>query len=227
MFARAFRAAAPRAFAPAASAFRPRPQMQMRLHHARITEPAPAFKADALMPDGSFKEISLSDYKGKYVVLFFYPLDWTFVCPTEITAYSDRAAEFQKIGCEVIACSVDSKFSHLAWTKADRKSGGLGKMNIPILSDLNKSIAESYGTLLDAGIALRGLFIIDKAGTLRQVTINDLPVGRNVDETLRLVQAFQYSDENAGQVVPCDWKPGSKTMKADPQGSLEFFESSN
>lgn len=227
MFARAFRAAAPRAFAPAAAAFRPRAQMQMRFHHAFVTQPAPAFKADALMPDGSFKEVSLSDYKGKYVVLFFYPLDWTFVCPTEITAFSDRYAEFQKLGCEVIACSVDSKFSHLAWTKTDRKAGGLGKMNIPILSDLSKSIAESYGTLLDAGIALRGLFIIDKNGVLRQSTINDLPVGRSVDETLRLVEAFQYSDNNEGQVVPCDWKPGSKTMKADPTGSIEYFESSN
>ncbi|KAJ9468314.1 Thioredoxin peroxidase [Diplonema papillatum] len=197
---------------------------------AVVQKPAPAFKADALMPDGSFKEVSLSDYKGKYVVLFFYPLDFTFVCPTEITAYSDRYEEFQKIGCEVIAASVDSKFSHLAWTKQDRKKGGLGKMNIPILADITKQIAADYGALIldggDQGVALRALYVIDAKGTLRQITINDLPVGRSVEETLRLVQAFQYSDEH-GEVVPCNWKPGDKTMKADPKGSLEFFDAAN
>ena len=197
---------------------------------AVVQKQAPHFKAEALMPDGSFKEVSLADYKGKYLVLFFYPLDFTFVCPTEIAQFSDRYEEFKKIGCEVVACSVDSKFSHLAWTKQDRKAGGLGKMEIPILADITKQIAADYGTLIldgDAqGVALRGLFIIDKTGTLRQSTINDLPVGRNVDETLRLVQAFQYNEEH-GEVVPCGWTPGKKTMKADPKGSLEFFEAEN
>eukprot|EP01061_Rhynchopus_euleeides_P006126 TRINITY_DN151_c0_g1_i5.p1 TRINITY_DN151_c0_g1~~TRINITY_DN151_c0_g1_i5.p1 ORF type:complete len:201 (+),score=114.75 TRINITY_DN151_c0_g1_i5:55-657(+) len=197
---------------------------------AIVQKPAPHFKAEALMPDGSFKEVSLSDYKGKYLVLFFYPLDFTFVCPTEITAFSDRFEEFQKLDVEVVACSVDSKFSHLAWTKQDRKQGGLGEMKIPILADLTKQIAADYGTLVldggDQGVALRGLFVIDKNQTLRQITVNDLPVGRNVDEVLRLVQAFQYSDKH-GEVVPCNWKPGSKTMKADPKGSLEFFEAEN
>ena len=182
------------------------------------------------MPDGTFKEVSLSDYKGKYLVLFFYPLDFTFVCPTEITAFSDRYEEFQKIGCEVVACSVDSKFSHLAWTKQDRKAGGLGEMKIPILADITKQVAADYGALLldgDAqGVALRALYVIDKTQTLRQITINDLPVGRNVDEVLRVVQAFQYHEEH-GEVVPCGWKPGDKTMKADPKGSIEFFEAEN
>eukprot|EP01062_Namystynia_karyoxenos_P079165 TRINITY_DN829_c0_g2_i2.p1 TRINITY_DN829_c0_g2~~TRINITY_DN829_c0_g2_i2.p1 ORF type:complete len:232 (+),score=109.57 TRINITY_DN829_c0_g2_i2:91-696(+) len=201
------------------------------MSRAIVQHPAPHFKAEALMPDGSFKEISLSDYKGKYLVLFFYPLDFTFVCPTEITAFSDRFADFQKLNCEVVACSVDSKFSHLAWTKQDRKQGGLGKMNIPILADITKQVAADYGALIcdggAQGVALRALYIIDKEGTLRQVTINDLPVGRSVDEVLRLVEAFQYSDEHAGQVVPCDWKPGGKTMAADPAGSLDFFASAN
>jgi len=201
------------------------------MSRAVVQRPAPHFKAEALMPDGSFKEVSLADYKGKYLVLFFYPLDWTFVCPTEITAFSDRYADFQKLNTEVVACSVDSKFSHLSWTKADRKAGGLGKMSIPILADITKQIAADYGALVldgaDQGVALRALYIIDKEGTLRQITINDLPVGRSVDETLRLVEAFQYSDEHAGEVVPCDWKPGGKTMKADPQASLDYFAAAN
>lgn len=197
---------------------------------AVVQKPAPAFKAEALMPDGSFNTVSLSDYKGKYVVLFFYPLDFTFVCPTEITAFSDRVEEFKKIDTEVVACSVDSKFSHLAWTKQDRKCGGLGEMKIPILADITKQIAADYGALIcdgDAqGVALRGLFVIDTQGTLRHITMNDLPVGRNVDEVLRVVQAFKYHEEH-GEVVPCGWKPGDKTMKADPKGSLEFFEAAN
>eukprot|EP01062_Namystynia_karyoxenos_P079163 TRINITY_DN829_c0_g1_i1.p1 TRINITY_DN829_c0_g1~~TRINITY_DN829_c0_g1_i1.p1 ORF type:complete len:202 (+),score=97.34 TRINITY_DN829_c0_g1_i1:78-683(+) len=201
------------------------------MSRAIVQHPAPHFKAEALMPDGSFKEISLSDYKGKYLILFFYPLDFTFVCPTEITAFSDRVEEFQKLNCEVVACSVDSKFSHLAWTKQDRKQGGLGKMKIPILADITKQVAADYGALIcdggAQGVALRALYLIDKEGVLRQITINDLPVGRSVDETLRLLQGFQYSDDHAGEVVPCDWKPGGKVMKADPQASLDFFAAAN
>eukprot|EP01062_Namystynia_karyoxenos_P079164 TRINITY_DN829_c0_g2_i1.p1 TRINITY_DN829_c0_g2~~TRINITY_DN829_c0_g2_i1.p1 ORF type:complete len:246 (+),score=104.43 TRINITY_DN829_c0_g2_i1:79-816(+) len=196
---------------------------------AIVQRPAPAFTAEALMPDKTFKSISLADYKGKYLVLFFYPLDFTFVCPTEITAFSDRVEEFQKLNCEVVACSVDSKFSHLAWSMQERKKGGLGDMKIPIIADITKKIAADYGALITEGgaqgVALRGLYIIDKAGVLRQITINDLPVGRSVDEVLRLVEAFQYSDNNAGMAVPCNWKPGGKTMKADPQGSQEYFAS--
>lgn len=185
--------------------------------------PAPFFKATALV-DSQFKEISLADFKGKYLVLFFYPLDFTFVCPTEIIAFSDRAEEFRQIGCEVVACSTDSHYSHLAWCSTPRKQGGLGPMKIPILADKTGQISKAYGVLMEQeGIAFRGLFIIDPKQVLRQITINDLPVGRSVDETLRLVQAFQYTDEH-GEVCPAGWKPGSKTMKADPMESQEYFK---
>merc|ERR1711893_250873 len=165
--------------------------------------------------------------KGKYLVFFFYPLDFTFVCPTEIIAYSERAEEFRKIGCEVVACSTDSHFSHLAWVNTKRENGGLGEMNIPLLADKTCEVAKAYGVLKeDEGIAFRGLFIIDPSGVLRQITVNDLPVGRDVDETLRLVQAFQFTDKH-GEVCPAGWKPGKATMKPDPKGSKEYFESSN
>jgi len=194
---------------------------------ARVQKPAPYFEAEAVTPNGEFKKIKLTDYKGKYLVLFFYPLDFTFVCPTEIIAFSDRAAEFRAIGCEVLAASVDSHFSHLAWTERDRKKGGLGKMEIPILSDLTKEISRKYGILLeDEGVSLRGLFIIDDKQVLRQITVNDLPVGRSVDETLRLVQAFKYTDEH-GEVCPAGWKPGAATMIADPSGSQTYFNNAN
>ena len=140
--------------------------------------------------------------------------------------FSDRVEEFRKIGAEVIGASVDSHFTHLAWTKTSRKDGGLGKMNIPLVSDLTKQISADYGVLLEAGISLRGLFIIDPKGFLRQITMNDLPVGRSVDETLRLVQAFQFTDEN-GEVCPANWKPGSKTIIPDPEKKLDYFSAVN
>ncbi|XP_019881247.1 peroxiredoxin 1 [Aethina tumida] len=191
-----------------------------------LNKPAPEFKGTAVV-NGQFKEISLSDYKGQYVVLFFYPLDFTFVCPTEIIAFSDRAEEFKKIKTAVIAASTDSQFSHLAWVNTPRKQGGLGEMSIPLLADKSQKIAKDYGVLdEESGIPFRGLFIIDGKGLLRQVTINDLPVGRSVDETLRLVQAFQFTDEH-GEVCPAGWKPGQKTMKPDPTGSKDYFNAAN
>ena len=194
---------------------------------AVIQKPAPAFTCTAVMPDGSFKDISLSDYKGKWVVLFFYPLDFTFVCPTEIIQYSDRVDEFRKIGAEVIGASCDSKFSHLAWMNQDRKKGGLGEMKIPLLADFTKQVARDYGVLVEEdGVSLRGIFIIDPSGNLRQITVNDLPVGRNPDETLRLLQAFQFVEKH-GEVCPAGWKPGAKSMKPDPKGSQEYFSSAN
>ncbi|XP_043250631.1 peroxiredoxin 1 [Colletes gigas] len=190
-----------------------------------IQKPAPAFKGTAVV-NGDFKDISLSDYKGKYVVLFFYPLDFTFVCPTEIIAFSDRSDEFEKIGCKLIAASTDSHFSHLAWVNTPRKQGGLGEMSIPLLADKSSKIARDYGVLdEETGVPFRGLFIIDDKQNLRQVTINDLPVGRSVDETLRLVQAFQFTDKH-GEVCPVGWKPGKKTMKPDVVGSKEYFKDS-
>lgn len=189
----------------------------------QIGKPAPEFTATTLMPNGDIQDLSLSDYKGQWVVFFFYPLDFTFVCPTEIIAFSDRAGEFSAINTQVIGASVDSQFTHKAWTNVPRNQGGLGKMNIPLVSDLTHKISKQYGVFLeDAGHTLRGLFIIDPQGVLRQITMNDLPVGRSVDETLRLVQAFQYTDQH-GEVCPAGWKPGSATIIPDPEKKKEYF----
>ena len=193
---------------------------------ARVQGEAPDFAAQAVMPDGSFDELKLSSYKGKYVVLFFYPLDFTFVCPTEILAMSDRLGEFKERGAEVIGVSVDSHFSHIAWRNQERKKGGIGEVTYPLVSDLDKSIAREYGVLLEKpGIALRGLFIIDKEQVVRQITINDLPLGRNVDEILRLIDAVQFSDEH-GEVCPVGWQKGDKAMKPD-QAGLEEYAAAN
>eukprot|EP00796_Vickermania_ingenoplastis_P001315 gene1314-763_t len=190
---------------------------------AKLNHPAPAFDEMALMPNGTFKKVSLASYKGKWVVLFFYPMDFTFVCPTEICQFSDNVKEFNSINCEVIACSMDSEYSHLAWTMQDRKKGGLGKMEIPIIADKTKSIIRSYGCLKeDDGVAYRGVFIIDPRGNLRQFTVNDLPVGRSVEEVLRLVKAFQFVEVH-GEVCPANWKPGAATMKPDPKASVDGF----
>jgi peroxiredoxin (alkyl hydroperoxide reductase subunit C) len=184
---------------------------------------APDFEAEAVF-DQEFIKVKLSEYIGKkYVVLFFYPLDFTFVCPTEITAFSDRHAEFEKINTEVLGVSVDSVFSHLAWVQTDRKSGGLGDLNYPLVSDVTKSISKSYGVLIpDQGIALRGLFIIDKEGIIQHSTINNLAIGRSVDETMRTLQALQYVQENPDEVCPAGL-PGEKTMKPDTKLSKEYF----
>lgn len=192
----------------------------------QLQQAAPSFTGTAVV-NGEFKTISLSDYKGKYVILFFYPLDFTFVCPTEIIAFSDRANEFRKIGCELIACSTDSHFSHLAWINTPRKQGGLGEMNIPLLADKSMKISRDYGVLLEEeGLTFRGLFIIDPQGKLRQITVNDLPVGRSVDETLRLVQAFQFTDKH-GEVCPAGWKPGMDTIKPSTADSKAYFSKNN
>ena len=189
----------------------------------RVGQIAPDFKATAVV-DQEFKDISLSDYRGKYVVLFFYPLDFTFVCPTEITAFSDRAEEFTKLNTQILGVSVDSAFSHLAWIQSDRKSGGVGDLNYPLVADLKKEISAAYNVLdPEAGIALRGLFIIDKEGVIQHATINNLAFGRNVDETLRTLQALQYVQAHPDEVCPAGWQPGDKTMIPDPVKSKEFF----
>jgi peroxiredoxin 2/4 len=189
----------------------------------RVGQAAPDFTATAVV-DQEFKTIKLSDYRGKYVVLFFYPLDFTFVCPTEITAFSDRYAEFSAVNTEVLGVSVDSEFSHLAWIQTDRKSGGIGDINYPLVADLKKTISEAYNVLNpEAGVALRGLFIIDKDGIVQHSTINNLAVGRSVDETLRTLQAFQYTQSHPDEVCPAGWTPGAKTMNPDPVKSKEFF----
>ncbi|KAK7244843.1 hypothetical protein RIF29_39671 [Crotalaria pallida] len=185
---------------------------------------APDFEAEAVF-DQEFINVKLSEYIGKkYVILFFYPLDFTFVCPTEITAFSDRHAEFEELNTEILGVSVDSVFSHLAWVQTDRKSGGLGDLKYPLISDITKSISKSYGVLIpDQGIALRGLFIIDKEGVIQHSTINNLGIGRSVDETKRTLQALQYVQENPDEVCPAGWKPGEKSMKPDPKLSKEYF----
>lgn len=162
-------------------------------------------------------------------MLFFYPLDFTFVCPTEIIAFSDRIKEFRELNAEVVGVSVDSHFSHLAWTNLDRKQGGIGRIEYPLLADLTKKISNDYGVLIDdAGISLRGLFLIDPKQVVRQITINDLPVGRSVDETLRLIKAFQFVDKH-GEVCPANWdeKKNKATIKPDPKGSQEYFSKQN
>ncbi|MBA2747175.1 MAG: peroxiredoxin [Tatlockia sp.] len=191
----------------------------------RVGQTAPDFTATAVF-DQEFKTIKLSDYRGKYVILFFYPLDFTFVCPTEITAFSDRFAEFSKIGTEVLGVSVDSEFSHLAWIQSDRKSGGIGDLTYPLVSDIKKEISAAYNVLdPEAGVALRGLFIIDKDGVIQHATINNLSFGRSVDETLRTLQAIQHVQSHPDEVCPAGWQPGDQTMVPDPVKSKVFFAS--
>lgn len=191
----------------------------------RVGQTAPDFTATAVF-DQEFKTIKLSDYRGKYVILFFYPLDFTFVCPTEITAFSDRFAEFSKIGTEVLGVSVDSEFSHLAWIQSDRKSGGVGDLTYPLVSDIKKEISAAYNVLdPEAGVALRGLFIIDKDGVIQHATINNLSFGRSVDETLRTLQAIQHVQSHPDEVCPAGWQPGDQTMVPDPVKSKVFFAS--
>jgi alkyl hydroperoxide reductase subunit AhpC len=188
-----------------------------------VTKEAPNFTTQAVV-SGEFKTLSLTDYRGKYVVLFFYPLDFTFVCPTEIIAFSDRVADFESRGVQVLGCSVDSRFSHLAWINTPRAKGGLGALKYPLLEDLTKQISKDYGVLLDAGVALRGLFLIDRGGVVRHSTINDLPIGRSVDECLRVIDALQYT-ETHGEVCPADWKPGKDAL--NPKKASEYFEKAN
>ena len=183
---------------------------------------APDFALEGVL-NGRFATYRLSDYKGKWVVLFFYPLDFTFVCPTEILAFSDRLGEFRKLGAEVLGASVDSRYSHLAWTEKPREEGGIKGLAYPLLEDLAKELAEEYGVLAEDGkVALRGLFLIDPDGVVQHATINNTKVGRSVDETLRVLQAFQFVKEH-GEVCPADWKPGAKTMKSDWDKSKEYF----
>jgi peroxiredoxin (alkyl hydroperoxide reductase subunit C) len=192
----------------------------------RVGKVAPDFMATAVV-DQEFKTIKLSDYRGKYVVLFFYPLDFTFICPTEINAFSDRYADFTANNAEVLGVSVDSEFSHLAWIQTDRKSGGIGDLTYPLISDLKKEIATAYHVLTEDGIALRGLFIIDPQGVVQHSTINNLAVGRNIEEVLRTLKAFQHVQLHPGEVCPAGWQEGDKTMIPDPAKSKIFFQELN
>ncbi|CAK8710604.1 Alkyl hydroperoxide reductase C [Candidatus Electrothrix gigas] len=188
-----------------------------------VTKQAPDFTATAVMGDGSFKEdFTLSDYQGKYVVLFFYPLDFTFVCPSEIIAFDRAFSRFQDKNCEVIGVSVDSQFSHWAWRNTPVNNGGIGEVQYPLVADLDKKISRQYGVLLDMGVALRGTFLIDKQGIVRHAVVNDLPLGRSVEEAIRMVDALIFH-ETHGDVCPANWKDGDDAMKPTAEGVANYL----
>jgi peroxiredoxin 2/4 len=190
----------------------------------RVGQIAPDFVATAVV-NQEFQQIKLSNHH-KYVILFFYPLDFTFVCPTEIIAFSDRYAEFEALNTEILGVSVDSEFAHLAWIQTERKLGGLGDINYPLISDLKREISIAYNVLdPELGAALRGLFIIDRSGILQYMTVNNLSFGRSVDETLRVLQAIQHVQSHSNQVCPVDWQPGDQTINASPAEAQTYFKS--
>lgn len=197
----------------------------------QVGESAPDFTATAVFEE-DFMNVRLSDYRQKkYVILFFYPLDFTFVCPTEILSFSDRFEEFSSLSTEILGVSTDSEYSHLAWLQTSRDAGGLGTLNYPLISDLKKEISESYNVLINSGVALRGLFIIDKEGIIQYSTVNNLAFGRSVDETLRILQAIQYVQESPNEVCPADWNPGENTINTvktkktiKPKSLRELFD---
>lgn len=188
-----------------------------------VTKQAPDFTATAVMPDNSMKEdFKLSDYRGNYVMLFFYPLDFTFVCPSEIIAFDKKLEQFKAKNCEVIGVSIDSQFSHWAWKNTPIKEGGIGNIQYPLVSDLDKKISRQYGVLLDMGVALRGTFLIDKDGIVRHAVINDLPLGRSIDEALRMVDALKFH-EKYGDVCPANWQEGEDAMSPTAEGVADYL----
>lgn len=188
-----------------------------------VGKQAPDFTAKAVVGGEIQENFKLSSYRGKYVLFFFYPLDFTFVCPTELHAFQSKLEDFKKLNCEVIGCSIDSHFSHKAWLNTPKSEGGIEGVKYPIVSDINKTIARDYDVLLpNAGIALRGAFLIDKEGVVRHQTVNDLPLGRNVSEFLRLIEALQFTEEH-GEVCPANWKKGEKAMKPSQSGLKAYF----
>lgn len=188
-----------------------------------VTQPAPDFTAAAVLPDGSIKEdFKLSDLRGKYVVLFFYPLDFTFVCPSEIIAHDHRVSKFKELGVEVVGVSIDSQFSHYAWRETPVEKGGIGRVGFPLVADVKHEITKAYGIEHPAGVALRGSFLIDKAGVVQAQIVNNLPLGREVDEMVRLVEALQFT-EQYGEVCPAGWKKGQKGMKPTAEGVASYL----
>jgi len=187
-----------------------------------VGKAAPDFTAPAVYGNNEIKDLKLSDYKGKYVVLFFYPLDFTFVCPSELIAFDHRLDEFQKRGVEVIGCSIDSHFTHLAWKNTPVNNGGIGQVQYPLVADIKHTIAQAYDVESAGGVAFRGSFLIDKTGAVRHQVVNDLPLGRNVDEMLRMVDALQFTEEH-GEVCPAGWQKGKAGMKASTKGVAEYL----
>lgn len=187
-----------------------------------VTKEAPDFTAQAVLPDNSFSEIKLSSFKGKYVALFFYPLDFTFVCPSEIIAFDKALSEFKERNAEIIGVSIDSHFTHLAWKNTPRDKGGIGDVQFPLVADITKDIARSYGVLFNDALALRGFFLIDKEGIVRHALVNDLPLGRNVDEAIRILDALQFTEKH-GEVCPANWKQGEEAMKPTAEGVSDYL----
>ena len=187
-----------------------------------VTKQAPDFTAQTVMPDNSFEELTLSSYRGKHVVLFFYPLDFTFVCPSEIIAFDKMLSRFKEKNAEVIGVSIDSHFTHLAWKNTPVDKGGIGQVQYPLVADLNKNVSRDYGVLIDDSVALRGLFLIDKEGIVRHALVNDLSLGRNVEEALRMLDALQFTEEH-GEVCPANWKDGDEAMKPTSEGVAEYL----
>ena len=189
-----------------------------------VGKKAPDFEAKAVINGAEIVDgFKLSLYRGIHVVLFFYPLDFTFVCPTELHAFQEKLTEFEKRNVQLIACSTDSWFSHAAWLATPKSKGGIQGVTYPIVSDFHKTISRDYDVLSESlGGAFRGLFLIDKEGVVRHQVINDTPLGRNVDEALRMVDALQYFEKN-GEVCPANWTQGAKSMKATPEGVEAFF----
>jgi peroxiredoxin (alkyl hydroperoxide reductase subunit C) len=189
-----------------------------------VGKKAPSFKAKAVIGGQIVDSVSLEDFNGKFVLLFFYPLDFTFVCPTELHAFQDKLKEFEKRGCQLVGCSVDSHFSHHAWLSTPKVKGGIEGILYPIISDLNKEIARSYHVLKeDEGIAYRGLFLIDCKGIVRHQLVNDLPLGRSVDEAIRILDALIHFEQN-GEVCPANWRTGEKSMKPSQEGLKAYFQ---
>ena len=187
-----------------------------------VTKEAPDFTATAVMPNNTFEEVKLSSFRGKYVVLFFYPLDFTFVCPSEIIEFNRKLDKFKAKDTEVIGVSVDSEFSHWAWKNTPVEKGGIGNVQYPIVADLKKQISRDYGVLIDDAVALRGTFLIDKEGVVRHAVVNDLPLGRNIDEALRMVDALQFTEKH-GDVCPANWNEGDEAMKPTADGVADYL----
>lgn len=187
-----------------------------------VTKEAPDFTAQAVMADNSFAELTLSSYRGKYVILFFYPLDFTFVCPSEIIAFDAALAKFEAKDAVVIGVSVDSQYTHFAWKNTPHDEGGIGPIKYPLVADLNKRISREYGVLFDESVALRGLFLIDKEGIVRHALVNDLPLGRSVDEALRTLDALRFHEEH-GEVCPANWREGEEAMKPTAEGVASYL----
>ncbi|GAB2181214.1 peroxiredoxin C [Denitratisoma sp. agr-D3] len=188
-----------------------------------VGKAAPDFTATAVLGNNEIKDITLSSFtKGKYTLLFFYPLDFTFVCPSELIAFDHRLEEFKKRNVEVIGVSIDSQFTHLAWKNTPVDKGGIGKVGYTLVADVKHEICQAYDVEAAGGVAFRGAFLIDKAGVVRHQYVNDLPLGRNVDEFIRLVDALQFTEEH-GEVCPAGWKKGDKGMNASPEGVAKYL----